>query len=153
MSLAICCKERAAQQVIVIVALVAAFQACESKRPEVYEIPNGYRGWIEIRAKRPGCPPLRQTSDQTIFVVPPSGILCTSSSVAFGWSREDYYYVSGKIRLPLVAVPHDQRSMIWSKEYHGSDGSGPRHEAQRDRIRFFVGTRREYQATLAHGGG
>ena len=64
MPLAICSKKRAVQRAVLIVTLLAALAACEPKRPEVYEIPDGYHGWIEIRARRPGCPPLRQTSDQ-----------------------------------------------------------------------------------------
>ena len=126
--------------------MVAVLGACgESKPPERYEIPDGYRGWVEIRVKRSGCPPLKRVSNQTVFVIAADGTLCTSSPIAFGMGYETYCYTKNSRCVPLPAVPSDPNSMIWGKEYYGSDGAGPNVESQRDRIRFFVGTRRQYE--------
>lgn len=126
--------------------LLALMAGCHAKPPEVYEIPDGYRGWVEVRAKRAECPPLPHRGDETIFVIPPGGVLCTSSPIAFGVGREKYYYVKGNTRVRLSDSPDDRRPMIWNVESYGSDGVGPQHEMQRDRIRFFVGTKAEYES-------
>jgi hypothetical protein len=63
-----------------------------------------------------------------------------------GMGREDYFYVNGK-RVPLPDSSTDPYRMIWNVEYFGKAGVGPEHEKQRDRVRFFVGTKSEYDAT------
>ena len=131
--------------ILLLLLVMGAQTSCESKPREVYEIPSGYRGWVEVRAKRSECPPLRSAGNATIFVVPATGIACTSSPIAFGFGREEYYYVGAGERLSLRHSPVDPQSMIWQKEYYGSAGTGPALEQQRDRIRFFVGTRSEYE--------
>ena len=125
--------------------VVAILTACgESKPPERYEIPDGYRGWVEIRVKRAGCPPLKQVSNETMYVISPDGTLCTSSPLPSGMGYETYCYAKNGRCAPLPSVPNDPSSMIWGKEYYSTD-AGPDVESQRDRLRFFVGTRREYE--------
>lgn len=142
---------RPTQLTALLAVIVASSMTCESKPPEVYEIQAGYRGWVEVRAKRPGCAPLQRTTKATVFVIPPNGVLCTDSPIAFGWGREEFYYVKGNTRVRLLDRPAGRRSMIWNVEYYGSDGIGSGHDAQRDRIRFFVGTRDDYERNMARG--
>src|SRR5215213_5211974 len=127
----------------VLSALVVA--SCETKPREVYEIPTGYRGWVEIRAERAGCRPLPRSQGETRFVIAMDGTMCTSSPVQFGWSHDSFYYVKDGKRLRLLDSGDSPDTMIWQKEYYGSSGVGPRHERDRDRIRFFVGTKTEYE--------
>lgn len=123
--------------------------SCESKPREVYEIPAGYRGWVEVRAKRAGCPPLQRTPDAVIFAIPAGGVLCTSSSISAGLGREEYFYVDNRTRSRLRDSAADQYSMIWKVEFYGSGGAGPDLETKRDRLRFFVGTKGEFEAMMA----
>lgn len=119
--------------------------SCESKPHEVYEIPAGYRGWVEIRAQRADCRPLPQSGHEVRFVISIDGKLCTSSPVAFGLGREDFYYIKDGRRLHLRDSDVDADNMIWHKEYYGSGGVGPNYERNRDRIRFFIGTKTDYE--------
>jgi hypothetical protein len=125
--------------------------ACETRPREIYDIPAGYRGWVEIRTKRVDCPPLPGDRDERRLVIPRDGRLCTSSPVAFGWGRDEFYYVSDGERVRLPDAQSGSRRMIWQHEYFGSDGVGPKSETERDRIRFFVGTKAEYDHAW-HGG-
>lgn len=131
--------------------LVLAQLSCETKPREVYEIPAGFRGWVEIRANRADCAPLRGSANVTVFTIPPNGILCTNSPIAAGLGREEFYYVKDASRVRLRDSAADPDSMIWNMEYYGSGGEGPEHERQRDRIRFFVGTKKEYEAARERG--
>jgi hypothetical protein len=131
---------------ICIAVITLAHLACETKPPEIYEIPDGYRGWVEIRAKRPACAPLPKSGDALLFQIPPSGVLCTSSPINAGLGREEFYYVKNGRRVRLQNSAADPNLMIWAVNYYGSGGSGPDYEAEHDRMRFFVGTERDCQA-------
>jgi hypothetical protein len=119
--------------------------SCETRPREVYDIPADYRGWVEIRVNRSGCRPLTASRGEIHFVVPKDGRLCTSSPIAFGWGREEFNYVREGHRIRLDHSGAGSSRMIWQKEYYGSSGVGASHEGDRDRVRFFVGTKAEYE--------
>lgn len=132
-------------RILLLSLLVIFILSCETKRREVYEIPAGYRGWVEIRAERVGCPPLPVAQGATIVVVPQTGLICTSSSFPDGLGYEDYYYVNrdGE-RVLLRSSAADSQRMIWGVEYYGSSGPGGDIDDQH-RKRFYVGTRADYE--------
>jgi hypothetical protein len=127
------------------IAMIAlALLACDSKPPEIYEIPDGYRGWVEIRAKRLDCGPLPRSGDAVVFSIPASGVLCTSSPILSGLGREDFYYVGNGRRIRLQGSAVDPNRMIWGVNGYGNEGG------THDRLRFFVGTKSEYEVAQAH---
>jgi hypothetical protein len=141
----ISCRRRLA--IAICVAIIAVTHlACESKPPEIYEIPDGYRGWVEIRAKRPACAPLPKSGDAFLFQIPPSGVLCTSSPINSGLGREEFYYIKSGMRVRLQDSAADPHPMIWAINYFANGGSGSESEGTHDRMRFFVGTERDCQA-------
>lgn len=119
--------------------------ACNQRPTEVYEIPYGYRGWVEILQSRSQCPPLPVRSGKVIFAIHGDGTLCTSSPVAFGVPHDEFYYVKGNERIPLDDSPLHSGCLIWQVEYfRHDDGREPRRRRD-EGMRFFVGTGSEYR--------
>lgn len=127
---------------------LAVLASCNYKPTEVYEIPDGYRGWVQVRMKRSWCPPLPTGPDgSVVFRIGSDGTLCTSSELDTRWGYHRYYYARGGQRLRRLSDDHEADSMIWGGEYHGSarkTGADDR-SPYRDRTVFFVGTRSEYE--------
>jgi hypothetical protein len=84
-----------------------------------------------------------------IFSIPWDGVLCTSSSIEPGWGYEEFYSVGEGRRTRLEDSVATRASRIWGVQYYGANGSGPEHETKRNRIRFFVGTKEEYDAEMS----
>jgi len=131
--------------------LLLLLLACESKAPEIYEIPDGYRGWVTIRFSRPSCEPLPKSGDTVVLKIAADGSLCTSSSLPEGMGHETYYYMTNAGRTLLRQSGDGDDSIIRHVVYHGHDGEGPDHEQDRDRMVFFVGSEPEYDASIARG--
>src|SRR6478752_6221323 len=58
-----------------------------------YEIPDGYRGWVQFEVSNPACPPLGRDGRFLVYVVDAKGRGCTSSPIAEGWRTVRYQYV------------------------------------------------------------
>jgi hypothetical protein len=54
-------------------------------RPERWEIPAGYRGWLVLRYNQSGCPPLPTQGLTQVIRFDLAGQACTSSAAAGGW--------------------------------------------------------------------
>jgi hypothetical protein len=122
--------------------------SCNLKSKEVYEIPDGYRGWVLIQMKRSWSPPLPKGPDGSlIFRIGRDGSLCTSSETDKRWGQHEYYYVSGK-RVRQLSDDDEAESMVWAGAYIGGDGrkADDRTDPHGDRHVFFVGTKAEYAA-------
>jgi hypothetical protein len=129
-----------------LLVVVLALASCDSKPPEIYEIPQGYSGWVEILYRRQACAPLPHSHGATVFAIPATGVLCTSSPHVAGLGREEFLYVNGAQRTKLQDLDGDQR-MIWNVEYYFSGSGTDQHDPG---LRFFVGTKREYDKTRSH---
>lgn len=65
----------------------------DSRYPETFFIPHGYRGWIKIEYNISNTPPLPVINRSYIYQIPDSGLLKTSSSPQNGWGNDTYYYI------------------------------------------------------------
>src|SRR5207247_2541157 len=111
------------------------------RAPAVFEIPAGYRGWVEIDFERSDCQPLPKRDGHLVLSITPEGTLCTSSKFEEGWARDKYYY-AGTPRRKLEVTGWSEGGLIWAGTYTGK-GDG----RSKDRYyRFFVGTEAEYKA-------
>jgi len=87
-------------------------------------IPSGYVGWVQIIYAVPGAPSLSKENGKYLLVVPPSGILQTSSLLDVGYGSDEYFYVSstgGRVRLSLEGIEPKDTDIIHSFRYQ----SGP----------------------------
>jgi len=113
---------------------------CEVKRDEVYEIPDGYEGWVRIEFNRPECPPLPQRGHAVLYPIGNNGTLCTKDRMPIGWSTEDYFSVGarGRRKLPTYASARDD-SLVWGEATTtvGDDLAVA--------YIFFVGSKSEYE--------
>jgi hypothetical protein len=110
--------------------------------PSVYELPEGYHGWVLISSKRPDCPPIPSESEKPIFRIPSSGVLCTSSelrSVDY-WEDDEYYFVG----VARTAIPPSTSPGVGRKvRLLSTTNCGPRSPTQGEFLSFFIGTEAE----------
>jgi hypothetical protein len=111
--------------------------------PAVYEIPEGYRGWVLIQFESAGCDAIPTEDGKPVFRISSTGVLCTSSAPAGAsdWEKDEYYFVgTSRIAIPLETQPGDgpKIRLLASTECFVAKGArGPRF------ISFFVGTEDE----------
>jgi hypothetical protein len=132
--------------IIAVVALAAvaiqdAIHDQQDRRRE-YLLPAGYTGWCMVEYSVGDAPPLPYRGGATIVPIPAGGYLTTSSVADLRPDEGSYYfYVSpdGSVRTSVAA---------WGKR-----GGSRKGAAGRLCEWFFVGTRRQYEATArAHRG-
>jgi hypothetical protein len=75
-----------------IIIVVAALTG-NLRRPILWELSPGYRGWVVVEYQRRDCPPLSTEGIQLVITVSASGHACTSSPIPKGWRYERYEYV------------------------------------------------------------
>ena len=59
----------------------------------MYEIADGYKGWVVVRYDDPNCPALKSAGLLVVVPVTSSGVGCTSSPHREGWQINLYEYV------------------------------------------------------------
>ncbi len=111
--------------------------ACQNEvRPAlIFEIPEGYKGWVSVQFYRGDCPPLADEGGKMLARVAENGRLCTGTPMTFGNPGDDFYFVdaSGK-RTDAKAQIHQQHTAI--------EGASPGKQVYE---RFFVGTAEEFE--------
>jgi hypothetical protein len=117
-----------------------AIRDSQGRRRE-YLLPAGYTGWCTVEYGVPGAPPLSYRGGATIVSIPADGYLATSSPADLLPGDGHYYsYVSpGGGQASTAAWGKRGRSLE-----HGDGRTGV---TGRFCESFFVGTRRQYQAT------
>lgn len=110
-----------------------------SRTPSVYEVPEGFKGWVLIRVERPECPPIPFENGKLVFRIPASGVLCTSSALEIGWAKDEYYFV-GKSRTPIPSTGWGGGGGVWL-ESNGQCGIGKNPAAVF--AHFFIGSESE----------
>lgn len=114
----------------------------ETRSRSIFEIPEGYKGWVEVRFGRAECPTVLEGAAGRVFRIPRSGVLCTSSLRDTGVARDEYFYV-GDGRKVIKESGWGEGGLIWGGVYAGRGGVGSKEPA--DTLRFFVGTEAEYK--------
>src|SRR5438309_2457334 len=79
----------------------------ESRPPETWEMPYGFKGLIVVAYERPSCPPLPVRDGRLIYMIPSTGQLCTSARFPQGAATDEYVWVKEDgLRLKLI-VPDE----------------------------------------------
>ena len=125
-----------------VLAIAAALMGCEKPRtPCVYEIPEGFTGWVLIDYGRSDCPPIAVKDGRLVFRLGKDGRFCTSSTLQLGVAKDEYYYV-GNSRRELPVTGWGGGGLIWG----GSTGSvqtpGLKEKTYEN---FFVGTEQQFK--------
>lgn len=125
--------------------LVAAFLVVgiltgEISRSSLYEIPEGYRGWVVIQYGDSSCPPLKSEGIYLVVRFSPRGRACTSAPQPRGWTIDRHYYLDERGNRTALPLSHiGEGGMIWAGSSTNPPGvSFARHT-------FFVGTEDELQ--------
>jgi hypothetical protein len=102
------------RRVMAALAVGIAAGACGPYRgTQIYEVPEGYVGWAEIKYGDSKCPALPVANGEAIRRVPSSGMLCTNTAFREGWGANHYYEVgTTRIAIPTSGAPTERR--IWS---------------------------------------
>jgi hypothetical protein len=117
---------------LVVVLAIAAFQFAH--RSLIFELPNGYRGWVTLQFEEPSCPPLQKRGLSLVIPVSTIGRACTSSPNPWGeWRRWHFVYVN-----PDETQMSGGLNGLVSDESHGISDD-------RKRFWFFVGAIEEYR--------
>jgi hypothetical protein len=106
--------------VIVVGAVVLLTRWGGTARPVLYEIPGGFRGWVTISYRTPGCAPLHSEGLWVVVQIPSSGHACTASGTGFpAFHLVRYVYVyPGNQRIPLLSTIKGGGGMIWSALFY-----------------------------------
>ncbi len=119
-------------------ALVGCGQSCP---PCVFEIPEGYKGWVWVEFDTTNSPPLQKRGGNLVFPIGSNGRLSTSSHAVRGAGHDEYYYVGqSRTRLPCTESWRDG-GLIWGEGIQRVSGGGQESVYGH----FFVGTFKEYQ--------
>lgn len=120
-----------------VAAVLLLFAMCSRRAGQVFEIPEGFRGWVEITYSSRCTERLPMVNGRQIVRPGRDGRLCVSDA----WSDsagDEFWYVSGPRRIAL----HEETpgtGMIWGRSTRQIDRGDERTD------RFFVGTRREFE--------
>jgi hypothetical protein len=120
---------------------VFVFAGCKKARTShVYEIPQGFTGWVLIEFGRTNCPPITKRDAKLIFQIGKDGRFCTSSAPEFGWAKDAYFYV-GKSRTEIPSTVSGRGGLIWG----GGTGSVQVGSLERTYETFYVGTEEQFK--------
>jgi hypothetical protein len=127
---------------LLVLAFVCLVVGCEKKRTAcVYEIPEGFTGWVSIEFGASNCPPLSKRDGKLIVPIGCDGRCCTSSELEYGWAKDTYFFV-GKSRSEIRDTGWGGGGLIWG----GSIGSAQQQgKPERVSENFFVGTEDQFK--------
>jgi len=125
----------------ITVAIGALFfsQGCDKQRkPDKVIVPSGFSGWITVRYRVAGAPPLPIENGKNIIRIDPSGAISTSSNYEVGLAKDEYYFENSHMLTPIPEDSPGPGSHAWRVNRQNESG--------RVYDRFFVGTQEEYAA-------
>jgi hypothetical protein len=112
------------------------------RRPSHYLIPDGYVGWVRIEVEVPNASPVPIEEGHYIFKIPKSGLLQTSTSLEYGWARDQYFYYSDTGLTELNHTGWGKGGRIWGAVTgSGTDQAGVSSKYEQ----FFVGTEEQFK--------
>jgi hypothetical protein len=126
--------------VFALVALMAV--SGDLDRPQLWEIPQGYRGWVVVEYDNLAYPPLPSAGLDQVIQVPPDGRVCTSTPMPTGWvfTRYQYVYSDGR-REEVPDTGWGGGGYLWG----GFSGRKQQSRAY-PREAFFVGSEQDYRS-------
>lgn len=127
-----------------LIALIGS--SCGAGRTScIYEIPDGYAGWILIEFERPDAPALSKQHGKLIFHIGRDGHFATSSKCEYGWSQDEYVFL-GETHATLKRGEWGKGGQIWG----GANGS-IQEAGKKPRLyqTFFVGSEMAFKSAAA----
>jgi hypothetical protein len=118
--------------------LVVLLAAC-TRPSEVYEIPAGYTGWVEIRYSKHCNDTVRTSYTKRIFHVPSSGRMCVRATWLEGYGRDSFFYVYPDGRRVELHEETPVTGMIWGRHTEQVDMGEDR------TVSFYVGSERAFR--------
>ncbi len=118
-----------------LLAALALLAACDRRPPELYQFPDGFKGWVVVEYERPDCERLPRESGWLVYRVPQEGRLCTRDAFPQGSAEDRYEYASPDGTGKPLSFPDQVRQI----EY----------EALSHKHLLFVGTRQEQEKAKA----
>jgi hypothetical protein len=109
------------------------------RRSQVFLIPAGYAGWVEVEFGVPNAPPLPIENDSFVLRIHPSGRLQTSTPIEYGWAKDEIYSGPDGQRHPLRLTGPGEGGMVW--EGYNGEKQGRRTSG------FFVGTEAQWRSS------
>jgi hypothetical protein len=120
-----------------------------ARHPNKFLIPEDYVGWVEVKYGETNAPALQMNNGTFICQIPDNGLLSTSSSLEYGWAKDEYFYYSKDGSLhPLKETGWGFGGMIWggTDQYQQSTSeSKPRQVA----AYIYVGTEEQYHRAVS----
>jgi hypothetical protein len=117
--------------------LILLLSACGKRRAAcIYEIPEGFSGWVLIVFEQTNSPPLPTRDGKLVFRICDHGQLSTSSTLQYGWAKDEYYFV-GNNRRPILWTARGKGGLIWGESTGSSQTRGVHEQTYEN---FFVGT-------------
>ena len=111
----------------------------------VYEIPEGFHGWVLIEFENRSCPALPIRDGKLVFSVSAQGSLCASSKLEQGWATDEYFFV-GQVRTPIPNTGWGGGGLIWGSSNGWCQVTGKVPHVFES---FFVGTETQFRAAGA----
>jgi hypothetical protein len=102
----------------------------------VYEIPNGYLGWVTVDLNHSECPSIKR-NHALVYYIDAKGHGCTADPVETGWRTVVYdYMLPDGSSTKLEETAWGKGGMIWATQVE-SDGKS-------ESTKFFVGTEKQF---------
>ena len=122
--------------------MAATLVGCgQSSPPCVFEIPEGYKGWVWVEFDTTNSPPLQKRGGNLVFPIGSNGRLSTSSHAVRGLGTTSIIkFGQSRTRLPCTESWRDG-GLIWGEGIQKVSGGGQESVYGH----FFVGTFKEYQ--------
>jgi len=121
---------------------LAFFVMCTQRHGEIFEMPFGYRGWVEVTYSAACRPSTETPGGSRVLRVEANGRLCSGSLWEEGSSSDTFVYIDG-VRRVMLREETPRVGMIWGR-------STRQYDLRQERVeRFFVGTEAEYRQATA----
>jgi hypothetical protein len=121
--------------------LVLVIAGCKQARsPCVFEIPEGFTGWVLIEFGLTNCPPLLKRDGKLVFPIGRDGHFCTRSAPEFGWAKDAHFSV-GKSHTEIHSTGWGGGGLIWGGSNGNVQETG---RADKTYMNFFVGTEGQF---------
>lgn len=126
---------------LLLTSVLISLMSCEIRRtPCVYQIPDGYVGWVLIEYGQSNYPAIPIIDEKKVFQIGTNGVLITSSHFEEGWATDNYFY-SGNKHQRLAMTESGRGGRIWGASTGYSQVQGQKGiEYQK----FFVGDENQY---------
>jgi len=118
---------------LLILCLVGLSGCVKFKKRSLFEIPEGFSGWVLVQFEKNGAAPLPERDGERIVTIGRNGRAVTSSPLEEGWSRLDEFYFVGSQRTKISVSEHGAGGQVWSQ----ANGAGY--------TIFFIGSEQEFE--------